>query len=123
MKRHGKYNAKKTELNGIMFDSKGEANRYHELRTLEQIGEVRYLKLQVKFPLMCGDNEIRIKSDPKHKGRAVSYVADFTYEQWLGVDRGWVYIVEDYKGFDTPMGRLKRAILLADKGISVLVTH
>lgn len=47
------------------------------------------------------------------KKRRISYVADFRY-----IERG-VVVVEDVKGYDTMVSRLKRAILLVTEGIEV----
>jgi hypothetical protein len=47
--KKSKYGAVKTEVDGIMFDSKREASRYQELRLLEQAGEITNLRLQVPF--------------------------------------------------------------------------
>jgi hypothetical protein len=50
-KKH-KYGAKRTEVMGIKFDSKKEANRYLELKMLARAGKIRDLKLQPKFLLL-----------------------------------------------------------------------
>ncbi|WP_416330384.1 DUF1064 domain-containing protein, partial [[Clostridium] innocuum] len=50
--KKSKYGAVKTEVDGIMFDSKREASRYQELRLLEQAGEITNLRLQVPFELI-----------------------------------------------------------------------
>lgn len=42
--KKSKYGAVKTEVDGIMFDSKREASRYQELRLLEQAGEIANLR-------------------------------------------------------------------------------
>jgi len=34
-----KYHSRKTEIDGIVFDSKKEANRYCELKLMERAGE------------------------------------------------------------------------------------
>lgn len=47
-----KYNNKKITVDGQIFDSKKEANRYKELRLLEKAGEIKDLRTQVKFKLM-----------------------------------------------------------------------
>lgn len=39
-----KYKAKKTEYDGIMFDSKKEAQRYAELKILERAGVIKNLQ-------------------------------------------------------------------------------
>ena len=47
-----KYRNKKVEVDGILFDSKKEANRYMELKLLEKAGEITDLKRQVRYELI-----------------------------------------------------------------------
>lgn len=69
--QQNKYNAKKTVINGIVFDSKKEANGYKNLEHLEKAGVIKNLRRQVRFELI-----------PKQKDeRAVFYVADYVYER------------------------------------------
>lgn len=106
-RRRGKYNATKTEYNGIKFDSKKECNRYIKLKALEDAGEIHDLKLQVKF---------EIQPHFKHNGqtiRAINYFADFTY-----YDKNDTIHVEDTKGFKTPEYLLKKKLLLF-RGIEI----
>ena len=68
-----KYRNKRTEYDGIKFDSIKEKNYYIKLKLLEKSGKIKDLKLQVKFEL---------QPSFKFKGktiRAINYVADFTY--------------------------------------------
>ena len=90
-----KYKAVKTEVDGIMFDSKREAARYMELRLLERAGEIKNLELQPAF-------ECRI--DGK---KICTYKADFRY---FTAKRS---IVEDVKGVKTPVYRLKKKLVEA----------
>lgn len=85
-----KYHAQKTEVDGITFDSKKEAQEYARLKLLEQAGAITDLELQPKFELQAPftDNEGR-----KHRGE--SYVADFMYQE------DGKTIVVDTKGFFT----------------------
>lgn len=64
-----KYRAIKTCIDGIMFDSKKEANRYCELCLMERAGVITDLQLQVPFVLV----------EKSKYGREIKYVADFTY--------------------------------------------
>lgn len=105
--KKSKYGAVKTEIDGITFDSKHEASRYQELRLLEQAGEITNLRLQVPYILF-----------PKNKhGRALKYIADFTYNDGNGQ-----LIVEDAKGVKTPVYRLKRRLMAELKGIEIKET-
>ena len=69
--RNGKYNAVKTEIDGIIFDSKKEAEYYKNLLLLKQAGEVVDIKLQPEFELQEG----YIKDGAKI--RPIKYIADF----------------------------------------------
>ena len=80
--RRHKYAAIPTMVDGIRFASKREAARYGELSMLEKVGEIKELKLQVKFELVKNGHLIE------------SYYADFTYTDV----RTGIYIVEDAKG-------------------------
>ena len=79
-----KYGAKKTEVDGIVFDSMKEATRWTELKLMERQGLIKELKRQVRVELIP-------KTD---KYRAVTYVADFQYRD---VKTGLVQY-EDVKG-------------------------
>lgn len=94
-----KYHAKKTVVNGIMFDSRLEADRYQQLLLLEKAGEITGLMLQVEFQILKGwtnpETGERIKS--RH------YVADFVYHD----RQTGRFVIEDTKGMETADFRLK----------------
>lgn len=92
-----KYRAKKTEVDGILFDSKKEARRYEELSGMVRAGEIAGLILQPRFTLQPS-----FKKDG-HTIRKIEYVADFMY-----TDRTGKTIVEDVKGMRTDVYRIKR---------------
>ena len=94
--RTHKYNATKTVVDGHTFDSKAEAHRYSELRILERAGVISDLELQPSFELMSS-----FKDAQKRAHRAITYVADFAY------DEDGRRIVEDVKGMETPEFRIK----------------
>jgi hypothetical protein len=91
-------------VDGIYFDSKREANRYSELKIMEKAGIINSLKLQPEFKCMVNGKKV------------CTYKADFEY---LMVDdigpQGQIgyYIVEDVKGFKTPVYRLKKKLVEA----------
>lgn len=91
-----KYNNKKTEIDGIKFDSKREADRYCELVRLKQLGAVREFTLQPRFELIPKFEQFGVKH------RATTYVADFDVI-WLSGERE----VIDVKGFPTEVFKLK----------------
>ena len=94
-----KYFAKRTEYDGIVFDSKLEAARYKILKQLEQAGELTDLEVQVDFPCVVTVNG----EDQK----ICSYIADFRYK------RGEEVVVEDTKGVITQVFRLKKKLVEA----------
>ena len=88
----GKYRARRSEIDGIGFDSAKEARWYLDLKLLERCGEIRALELQGRYELL-----------PKNgRERAVHYVADFRYEE------NGKLVVEDVKGVRTREYILKR---------------
>lgn len=95
-----KYRNQKTVINGIQFDSKLEAKRYQELKLLEAAGKIYRLTLQPEFELIP-----KFTKGGKTYRRTV-YKADFSY---IEVDSGKC-IVEDTKGFITPLYALKRKL-------------
>ncbi len=97
-----KYHSKKTEVCGITFDSKAEADRYLELHMLEHVGAIKDLALQVPFKVIEGK---RWSNGRKHKD--TKYIADFVYTD---AETGEV-IVEDVKGFRTDAYRLKAELM------------
>src|SRR3990167_2192701 len=106
--RHGKYNARKTTVDGIRFDSKKEAVRYCELKLLEKAGEIESLELQPKFALMTQLTTGTVRGAAKaltHQWPVIGhYVGDFRYFDLRTCER----VVEDCKGFRTPLYKWKR---------------
>ena len=97
-----KYGNRKTEIDGIKFDSKKEANRYAELKLLQRGGEIDCIRTQPRFELQPAFTD---KLGKKH--RKIEYVADFYY-----YDPEVGYIVEDVKGMLTDIYRLKKKLFL-----------
>lgn len=100
-----KYRNQSVVLDGIRFASKREASRFLELSLLAKSGKIRDLNTQVRFKLVCNGQHI------------TTYVADFTYEEW--VDEDWRAIVEDVKGVRTDVYKLKRKLMLAVHGVEI----
>ncbi len=109
----------RTSRDGILFASKGELQYWEKLKLWHLAGEIRNLRRQVSFPLVCG--EIKVLTDT---GQIAKYTADFVYERRiyrpiegklksenaLGyIDKlinppivrtdEWVEVIADYKGF------------------------
>ena len=102
--KRSKYGAKKTVVDGNIFDSQKEANRYVQLRYRLRLGEITDLKLQVEFPLEVNGKKV------------ASYIADFAYYEY------GVYVVEDVKSVFTrrlPVYRLKKKLMASIYGITI----
>lgn len=99
-----KYSAKRTEVDGITFDSKAEAARYQNLRLLERAGLISHLELQVRYDFAI--NGVKLGY----------YLCDFRYVQ------DGETVVEDVKGMKTPVYRLKAKLMKALYGITVKET-
>lgn len=98
-----KYGAKKTEIDGITFDSRMEARRYSELKLLEHGGAIRDLVLQPAFTLTVNGTKLG------------TYVADFAYTD----NETGETVTEDVKGYKTPMYRWKKRHVKAQYGIEI----
>lgn len=105
-----KYNSKKTVVDGQVFDSKKEANRYQELLLLEKAGVIKNLSRQVKFVLIPPQRD----ENGKVVERECSYKADFVYYEEDGET-----VVEDVKGFRTKEYIIKRKLMLYQYGIRI----
>ena len=100
---YAKYGNRKTEVDGITFDSKAESQRYQELKLLQVEGEVSGLSTQPSFTLQPAFNR-----DGK-RVREIVYRADFMYFE------GNKMVVEDVKGgrgTQTAAFKLKRKMFL-----------
>lgn len=91
-----KYNAKKVKIDGITFDSKLEGARYNHLKELESMGLIFDIEIHPPFPCVVNGKKVCL------------YKADFRYKNSEGV-----MIVEDTKGIETPMFRLKKKLVEA----------
>lgn len=85
-KKANKYNAKKVEYNGILFDSVKEKDRYLVLKQAQDSGLISGLQRQVAFELIpkVTENVIKhLKTKDKVVERfvqsAIVYVCDFQY--------------------------------------------
>lgn len=109
--------AARTSATNEVFDSAAELRRWNELLLEQRAGEITELRRQVKFPLtLPGGIEVRIRSAGFPKGRLAVYHADFAFR-----DRGGIHHVVEYKAFDTPDARLRRAVVEAIYGIQIEV--
>ena len=108
-----KYKNKKVMIDGELFDSKKEALRYQQLKSLEKINAISDLQRQVKYTL--------IPSQKSENGKVIeqkcSYIADFVYRQ------NGQTVVEDVKGYRKggayAVFAIKRKLMLQKYGIRV----
>lgn len=110
-----KYGNRKVLVDGITFDSQAEARRYGQLMILQRAGRISGLTRQVAFELARG-----VKLHGEKRARPpVRYVADFVYSDPTqpGI------IIEDVKGMDTPLSRLKRHLMKTVHGLDVRVVR
>lgn len=83
------------------FDSKLEARRFRELKLMEKAGVISHIQVHKHWDLHV--NNIKIGY----------YEADFTYLE------GGRTVIEDTKGFITPIYRWKKKHVLAEYGIEI----
>ena len=116
--RRSKYRAKPCVVHGFRFASQAEARHYGELLKLGSIGVLKNLELQPRFPLVVNGVQIG------------TYVGDFRYqiEELIwgeGKDHGrcwsnWHDVVCDVKGFKTEAYKIKKKLVEALYGVSIL---
>ncbi len=94
-----KYGNVKTEVDGILFASKLEADRYRMLRMLHEAKIIHDLTLQPAFVLQEGYRDSR-----GTYVRPIRYIADFSYVV------GEMHVVEDTKGRKTPAFAMKEKL-------------
>lgn len=92
-----KYRNVKVTIDGLKFDSKGEASRWFELVMLQKAGKISDLKRQVPFTLLDDFKDSEGKTI-----RAVKIVVDFGYTE------NGCEVVEDFK---SPASRTKDFLL------------
>jgi hypothetical protein len=121
-----KYRNTKVTVDGMVFDSKKEANYYLFLKEKQRNGEIDNLRMQVPYELIPPVYEEEVKHlKTKDKvvtkcvQRATHYVADFVYT----VTSTGIEEVVDVKSFITrknPEYRLKKKMMRAFKGITIM---
>lgn len=98
-----KYRNKRTEIDGIKFDSLVEGARYVVLKRLQASGVISGLKCHEPYAL------------PVNGVLVCKYIADFVY-----VDAEGCRVVEDVKGGAvTPVYALKKKLMKAIHGIEI----
>lgn len=115
-KKQPKYRNRKVELDGEVFDSEKEFDRWRHLKTLEAVGAIGCLTRQTVFELVPA-----VVLDGRKKP-AIRYIADFTYfNKDTGGNR--VFVVEDCKSEITrklSVYRMKKHMLKAFLSLDIL---
>ena len=99
---YNKYKNKKTIIDGHVFSSKKEAQRYQYLKSCVADKSIRDLKLQPIFMLQEGFDHAGKKIKP------LTYVADFYYYNTITGQ----FVIEDCKGWRTEVYKIKRKLFL-----------
>ena len=105
-----KYKNKKVTIDGILFDSAKEANRWLQLKAMQTRGEISGLQRQAVFVLVPS-----VVLDGRKKP-AIRYLADFAYQQ------GGKDIVEDVKSAATKglaAYRMKKHLMKSVHGLDI----
>jgi hypothetical protein len=95
-----KYGNRPNEIDGYKFDSLAESRRYHELKLLENNGDISHLRVHPRYVLQQAFD---------HNGlheRAITYEGDFEY---YSMD---IIVCEDVKGFETEVFKIKRKLFI-----------
>ncbi len=110
MRKKNKYNvgtSKKSKdertVDGHVFMSKKEAERYKILKEKIVKGEIKGLEIQPEFILQIGFIDFNGK-----KHRPIKYIADFKYYD----NKTHKTIVEDVKGWRTEVYKIKKKLFL-----------
>lgn len=101
-----KYNNRRTALDGLIFDSRREAQHYRGLKALEARGEVSDIQCQVPFRLSVNGTHV------------CAWIADFT---WVDPRSGEFHAVDVKSPFTRtlPVYRLKAKLFKAVMGFSI----
>lgn len=102
--KQSKYRNQKTEIDGMKFDSKKEAEQYLILKARKQAGEIKDFERQVKFILQDSFN-----LNGKNY-RKIEYIADFVVEHNDGSKE--VIDVKASAKFQDKVYRLKKKIFI-----------
>lgn len=107
--KRAKYNNTRHEFaDGNTADSTKEGWRFIELQKLAAAGKIRNLK--------AGNNKLRYRLEISGV-HICDYIPDAVYEEFDGSE--WRVIVEDTKGFRTPVYKLKKKLMKAIYGIEI----
>jgi hypothetical protein len=97
-----KYQAHRVEVDGIKFASQREASRWIGLCYAAAAGLIKNLRRQVRYELIM----------------VTHYVSDFEYDD-VGTGQ---HVVEDAKGYRTPLYKRKKKLMRQQHGIEIRET-
>ncbi len=97
-----KYKAKKSECDGIVFDSKAEMEYYELLKTRKERGDIVDFKLQPSYVVQKS-----FETEYGDKIRPIIYKADFEIQHYADI-----WDVVDVKGMPSPVSLIKRKLFL-----------
>lgn len=103
-RRRGKYRNVKVRIGAQGFDSKMEAARFLQLMRDLDDGFIRCLRVKPVYKFACG----------------TKYIPDFEYQHRVSKTR-WLDVVEDVKGFQTAVFRMKKRMMWHEYAIKVEV--
>jgi hypothetical protein len=107
MRKQNKYKARKVSYEGYTFDSQKEYRRYRELKLLMCAKKISDLAVKPKA-YSIDFNGVHV----------CKYTPDFEY---IDCDTG-KHVVEDVKGMETGVFKLKKKLMLAAHGIEIKIT-
>ena len=100
---------------GRVFHSKGEMRYFQKLELMEKAGEIRHLTTQPGFRLVWGGMEPVKIPDKNGRRRQVTVHADFKFYDVR--EKRVRYL--DFKGKDTYLSRLQRALVYSFHGVEI----
>ena len=109
-----KYNNITVECDGYTFDSKRECLRYQQLKLMEKAGEITDLEVHPSYDVVINGEPVRYSVSK----RPISIELDFLYFDKVKGQK----VVEDVKGRDNAVSRIKRALFEHIYGIKVKLT-
>jgi hypothetical protein len=101
--KRSKYHNVRTQVGGVSFASRREAEAWVKLLAAQKAGRITNLRRQVRFPLQVNGVLVCV------------YVADFAWD-----DPDWDRVVADAKGYKTDVYKLKRKLMKAVYNIDIL---
>jgi hypothetical protein len=98
----GKYKNTKVKDDGYTFDSKAEHKRYGELKLMRSQGLICNLIVHKRYPILVNGEKV------------CTYIGDFEYQ-----DQQLRMHVEDVKGVETDVFKLKAKLMKVVNGIDI----